>query len=66
MLGLVQMMMMKIILSRISSPVPPQSEQYRSCSVMTDLTAELIDCLERECATLREENLNLKKKTEKT
>ena len=41
MLGLVQMMMMKIILSKISSPVPPQSEQYRSCSVMTDITSRV-------------------------
>ena len=52
-----QMMMMKIH-SEQGSPVPLQSEQFRNYSVMT----ESIDCLESECATLREENLELKKK----
>ena len=48
--------------SEQDSPIPPQPKQYRSCSVMTDITAESIDCLERDCAALREENLELKKK----
>ena len=42
--------------SEQDSPIPPQPKQYRSCSVMTDITAESIDCLERDCVVLREEN----------
>lgn len=45
-----------------SPPLSHESDKQPSCSVMTDITMQSIDCLERECVTLREENLELKKK----
>ena len=47
--------------SEQDSPMPLQPKQYQS-SVMTNITAESIDCLERDCAALREEKFEFKKK----